>query len=310
MNIKRYRFWILLTLFSVYFLILVGAWVRSSGSGMGCPDWPKCFGRWVPPTSVTQLPSNYRQIYQHKGYDKLVFNPIKTWTEYANRLLGVVTGIIIVITFGMSVFIKEKYRASFWYSLASLVLVIIQGWLGSKVVALKLTPWIVTLHMSIALAIVTCLIAAYIQTLKKETFVYQSWFYKLLFLFLCLVGLQIVFGTHVREEIDHFSLASLIPRTEWISNLSVLFNIHRFFSWLLLSLSSIFFLITWIIKLPSTIQFLLRFVFFMVISEMIVGICLASYALPAFLQPFHLLSATLIFGMVFFTHYLSFYYKK
>ena len=51
------------TLIAVYFLILVGGVVRSTGSGMGCPDWPKCFGTWVPPTSVDQLPDNYEKEY-------------------------------------------------------------------------------------------------------------------------------------------------------------------------------------------------------------------------------------------------------
>ena len=60
----------LITLLAVYVLILVGGIVRSTGSGMGCPDWPKCFGNWVPPISAEELPDNYQEIYAAKRMAK------------------------------------------------------------------------------------------------------------------------------------------------------------------------------------------------------------------------------------------------
>ena len=76
-------------------LILAGGIVRATGSGMGCPDWPKCFGRWIPPTEFSQLPSNYREIYGAKLKGEVEFNAVKTWIEYANRLLGVLVGFFV-----------------------------------------------------------------------------------------------------------------------------------------------------------------------------------------------------------------------
>src|SRR5688572_29085087 len=116
------------TLVAVYLLILVGGIVRSTGSGMGCPDWPKCFGSWVPPKSIGELPENYQEIYsEHRSKknqrfaqylrfvgmsetanrlleDKTIlteakFNPVKTWIEYFNRIIGVIIGILIFAVF-------------------------------------------------------------------------------------------------------------------------------------------------------------------------------------------------------------------
>ena len=104
------------TVILLFVLILAGGVVRSTGSGMGCPDWPKCFGRYVPPTSSSDLPKDYKQKYVERrlakngrfaktldifGFSDLArriredksilvpeeFNAAKTWTEYINRLI-------------------------------------------------------------------------------------------------------------------------------------------------------------------------------------------------------------------------------
>src|SRR5688572_30759769 len=143
------------TLVAVYLLILVGGIVRSTGSGMGCPDWPKCFGNWVPPTSVSELPANYKEIYAAHREKKNIrfakylsmigmketgeqilndptilhendFNPTKTWIEYLNRVLGVIIGFLIFAVFVVSIkFRKTELRLTV-IAAATFVLVGIQ----------------------------------------------------------------------------------------------------------------------------------------------------------------------------------------
>ena len=119
--LRRFRRWGIVTVVATIFLIWVGGWVRSTGSGMGCPDWPKCFDLWIPPTAEAQLPPNYLEEYvkmrQRKNervaktlsrmgmadladkikndpsvYEHEPFNLYKTWTEYINRVIGVLVG--------------------------------------------------------------------------------------------------------------------------------------------------------------------------------------------------------------------------
>ena len=103
-QVKALRIMVLATLISCYLLILAGSIVRASGSGLGCPDWPTCFGRIIPPTSVEELPQNYQELFAIGGQSLEKFNALKTWTEYLNRLLGVIVGIemlfLVILSIG------------------------------------------------------------------------------------------------------------------------------------------------------------------------------------------------------------------
>ena len=318
------------TLVSVYILILVGGVVRSTGSGMGCPDWPKCFGQWTPPTSVTELPENYKATYveyRHKknerfakyltafGFketaDKILnddsvkeeteFNPVKTWIEYLNRVVGVIIGFLIFTVFFYAAHYWKINRKITVIAFLSFVLVGFEGWLGSIVVSTNLTPWTITVHMFLALVIVALLIylvhvsqfysenppgALSVQTVGKTM------------LILCMIVLlvQILFGTQVREGIDR--VATVIQgRENWVSAVGIDFIIHRTFSWVVLILNAVLVVKLW--KMQATNRFALT-VILLILGTILTGAGMAWFAVPPFLQPVHLLLATVTFGVQFF----------
>ena len=136
---------------TTYFLILVGGLVRASGAGLGCPDWPRCFGSWIPPLSAADLPA---------GFEVSQFNPTLMWTEYLNRLLGATVGILIFATLVSAWRHHRTTSRIFWPTLAAFFLVGFEGWLGGVVVQNELAAWIVTVHLLVALIIVSLLLYA------------------------------------------------------------------------------------------------------------------------------------------------------
>ena len=119
MALNRFQKLALTTVAATLFLILVGSLVRATGAGLGCPDWPKCFGVWIPPTSLADLPA---------GYDPADFNVFKTWTEYINRLIGVVIGLLIIIATAFTSLSYRRKRPVVTYAAwAAFVLVLVQG---------------------------------------------------------------------------------------------------------------------------------------------------------------------------------------
>ncbi|MDW7691269.1 COX15/CtaA family protein [Flammeovirgaceae bacterium SG7u.111] len=302
---RRYRKFGVVTVIAVYLLILVGGIVRSTGSGMGCPDWPKCFGTWVPPTSVDQLPPDYKEQFQVQGKEIADFNVYHTWTEYINRLIGVLIGFFILITLILSWQYWETDRLIFWLSLVAFLAVGFQGWLGSVVVATDLKPVLITLHMLLALVIVGILIytvSRSFESLKATAFARK----RSVLNFWLIVGLvlsifQVVLGTQVREQVDLVARSFDGQQRElWVDQLGIFFYFHRTFSLVVMLVNGyIFYLLKkgcvksdpifkWAIALLSVIGL-----------EIITGAIMAYFSIPKVLQPVHLLFGTLLFGIQF-----------
>lgn len=325
---RLFRRFTAVTIIAVYLLIAVGGVVRSTGSGMGCPDWPKCFGSWVPPTSVDQLPEDYKETYVQQrvdknkrfskyltalGFDDLAyqvendpsileeedFNAVKTWTEYVNRLIGAVIGLLIFGTFVLSISYWKIDRPITVLSFIAFVLVGFQGWIGSIVVSTNLLQWMITVHMLLAIVIVCLLIYVYFRsrrTLINSDTAVSAQLKWLIIACLGLTLIQVVLGTQVREAIDE--VAKLAERNEWISKLGLTFYIHRSYSLLLLVLHVLLFYKLW--KSKESVQLISspsKWLLVIVNVEILSGAVMSYLGVPAFVQPIHLLLGTLIIGV-------------
>lgn len=307
----------------IYLVVIAGSFVRITGSGMGCPDWPKCFDQWVPPTDVSQLPENYREHYlegRTKKVEKFTrflnsigfsetaeklkndpsvyieepFNAKKTWTEYVNRLAGFLAGNFLLACF-IWMIIRYRKRKLLILAGINLVLMGIQGWFGSIVVASNLVPWTITIHLFLALVIIGIqffilhLISPKIQS-KIQISSLLKWIMIVCFL---ITAYQMFLGTQVREAIDELTKLGY-GRSDWTAQLGLPFYIHRSFSWLVLILLVF---AAWKNERESKLS-PIRWIFGTLALELITGVLLAHFEMPGLVQTAHLVFATILFGMM------------
>ena len=302
---RRFRRSAIATVVIIYSLILVGGIVRATGAGMGCPDWPTCFGRWIPPTSEAQLSADYQRIYAERGYADTAFNVTKTWTEYLNRLLGVVTGFAIFLTLLSAWSFRRTTGENniFALSLLAFVLVAVQGWLGSRVVASNLAPGMITMHMLLAQVIVGLVIAAVVLASRPQLDVaaireLPRGITVALIVAMGLGLVQMVIGTQVREAVDLIARASdRENRHLWIDSLPWVYSLHQWYAVPLIALNA---LLAW--KLLSVcssrvLRGLNGLLLVLLLGTSFVGLSIDRLHVPVFAQPLHLWLASLIFGV-------------
>jgi len=324
----------MVTLVAVYLLILVGGIVRSTGSGMGCPDWPKCFGMWIPPTEEAQLADTYKQDFVEYRKNKNLrfasyldvmgfsekaqqirndqsilmeteFNVSKTWTEYVNRLIGAIIGLLIIINFIASWKFMKKEKSIFIWSLLLVVIVIFQGWIGSVVVSTNLLPWMVTTHMLLAMLIVAILIFLVFKVRHSSQLDLhipkKQLLNALMIVSGILITLQILLGTQVREAIDEVAMSlNFESRDTWVEMTGISFLIHRSLSILLvLSQIGIFYILYKSGLLKTGLSNYTGMILGIIALEVLLGVIMSYFGIPAFAQPLHLLFAVVIFGLQF-----------
>jgi cytochrome c oxidase assembly protein subunit 15 len=254
---------------------------------------------------VSDLPS---------GFDVDSFNAFKTWTEYVNRLIGVLVGFFIAANFLTSLRYRRTKPSVTISSLLALILVLFQAWLGGQVVRSGLASGMITLHMLLAMIIVGVLLYASFKS--KEDFVELQMSQKSKQQFLQLgiaIGvlsiIQMVLGTQVRESVDVVKMGmGLTDRSLWIEQLGIIYKIHRSFSWLLIITIALLSYRVYRFSKDKTGRrysgtkgfILLGYAIPIgVISQVMIGIGLQWLDMPGVLQVLHLLGVALLLAVIF-----------
>ena len=329
MENKSFIRWAKISLVLIYLVIIAGATVRMTGSGMGCPDWPKCFGYYIPPTQVEELlwkpnheynkgqviiknnslwvannsfttkdvynPSDWEAYTKH---DYAEFNPYHTWVEYINRLCGALAGLSCLILFVLSFkYWKTKKSVVLWAGIV-LFLLGFNAWLGATVVFSVLNPVKITTHMIAALLNVAALI--YLIHLarinKKYVGKYDATFHIFTWVAMLFSLIQIGLGTQVRQFIDVQTKSGITDVSVWLANPDVTFYIHRTFSFVIFFVNLYLFLRNKRLNLGNT---KMNWIMLLLILEIITGILMYYIHFPFGTQAAHLVLAAVMYGLQF-----------
>lgn len=329
MENKSFIRWAKITLVLIYLVIIAGATVRMTGSGMGCPDWPKCFGYYIPPTQVEELlwkpnheynkgeviiknnslwvaiadfttndvynPSNWKAYTKH---DYAEFNPYHTWVEYINRLFGALAGLACLVLFVLSFkYWKTKKSVVLWSGVV-LFLLGFNAWLGATVVYSVLNPVRITIHMIAALLNVAALIyLIYLaRATKKHVGTYDRAFHVFTWVAMLFSLIQIGLGTQVRQFIDMQTKNGITDVAVWLANPDVTFYIHRTFSFVIFFVNLYLFLRNKRLNLGNT---KINWIMFLLILEIFTGILMYYIHFPFGSQAAHLVLAAVMYGLQF-----------
>lgn len=317
--------WSKWALLSVYLVILAGAVVRMTGSGMGCPDWPKCFGYLIPPTERSQLDwkpeKNYErgnviildntllvatQTFQsgltidpqnweaYTKHDYTTFNATHTWVEFINRLLGAISGLIVLALFIRSLWWIRKQPILPLFSFFAVVGMGVQAWLGKTVVDSNLLPSKISLHMIMALLIVSVLLFVRAKSHGKQLQQPSKTLFILISVSFVLTLVQFGLGVDVRQFIDYqIKEAGYNAPQLWLDRPEVSFYVHRSLSLIVVVLS------VWIYRQVIKEGIALKYIQFIIgciLVEIALGILMYYIDFPWGTQPLHLLIATLLFS--------------
>lgn len=322
---KAYRVFTTLTLACIMLVILAGSLVKVTDSGMGCPDWPKCFGHYIPPFSEDEVvfkpkqkyfenqmiiegnnlwkakenftstlifdPKNWEQYDKH-NYSK--YNPVHTFIEYINRLTTVVLGIIALLMFYSSFYLWKTNKVHVLLSFLVLALIVFEAWLGRLVVDSELSPLKVSVHLYAAFLLVIIMCGSLVISTDKKVLPNDAPKYVLLICWLILL-VQLFLGTQLREIFDEFYNKLKLPREHWIEQAGIKFLVHRSFS--IAYLIGVIYFTRILLNIKSSIQNRFLYIYFIpviCVLEIMSGMIMAYFDVPRLMQPLHVFTGSLL----------------
>lgn len=327
---KRLPLIVKIILINLYLVFLAGSFVRMTGSGMGCPDWPKCFGYLIPPTSEEQITwkpntsfekgmiivkdealyvaehpivtgdafnaDNWEKYTKH---DYAKFNKYHTWIEYINRLTTVVLGFVALFLLVSAFLNRKENKWIFTLALGTFLLILVEAVLGKIVVDTNLKPTMITIHMVVGLIIIGLVLRLrFIIAEKKTTYKYHKLFNRLLIISVIFSLVQIAMGTQVRQFIDEqVKLYGFENKQYSLMDPSWKFYFHRSFT---IAIVLVNFGMYYLNKLHDLGYKLINWVILMLFLETITGILMYYAEIPIGTQAVHLLSGALLFGLQFY----------
>ncbi|MEN8774173.1 MAG: COX15/CtaA family protein [Akkermansiaceae bacterium] len=280
-------------------LIFAGAIVRVTGSGLGCPDWPTCWGALIPPTSIERVDKDYleeklpkfKKSAKRFGQDpdeitveKLLeeYDPLQTWIEFTNRLLA----LPVLLANFLLMLACLRSRIMLKQGIIAFALVIISALTGIVVIASGLRSGVVTIHMALAflqLFVLTYLYWAGVRSGESRSSIDGPSRPQVMVLLSC-VMIEWAMGSQIREVTDELMMERGIEsRGTWIDEISdsLIYLIHRSFSW------SILIAALWLGHKSKWRGLVPRFVLGLVFALMIMGLILSSSGIHASVQVLH-----------------------
>ncbi|PQJ79465.1 COX15/CtaA family protein [Polaribacter porphyrae] len=318
-----------ITIISVYLIFLAGSVVRMTGSGMGCPDWPKCFGYLIPPTEEEQITwkpnTDYKEGYiivkdeilfvankdvitstefntnnwsKYTKHDYAKFNKYHTWTEYINRLVSVLAGFVFLFLIYASTKFWKENKTITLLAFGAFILMLFEAWLGMKVVDSNLNPSTITIHMVVGLIIIALLLRLQYIVSPQKIYNYNSLFNKLLIVSVVFSLIQIAMGTQVRQFIDEqVKLFGFENKNYSLMNPSFKFYFHRSFTIAIVLVNAGLFYINQVKNLGYK---LINWILFLIFLETITGILMYYAEIPFGTQAIHLMAGAILFGLQFY----------